>query len=150
MNPVYLVVTIIGSIVASIVAIGGLWLSIAKFRKESIKEKEQALITQNKILDKLDGLIQDVSEIKETNEQQQELIEQSRKVANGHFRITLYNAITKALTRGYSTIGEATEITKLYSIYKKNGGNGEIELLYLKFDKLRLEEDSYETKEQIL
>lgn len=57
----------------------------------------------------------------------------------------LYNALTKALKRGYTTVSEATEITKLFIAYTENGGNGEIKILYGHFDKLPIKEDNFET-----
>lgn len=55
----------------------------------------------------------------------------------------LYNALTKALERGYTFVDEATEIAKMYTIYHNNGGNGEIKLLYSKYDKLEIREERY-------
>ena len=77
------------------------------------------------------------------NENQQKQLEATESFAKSHFRLELYNALTKALERGYTFVDEATEIAKMYTIYHNNGGNGEIKLLYSKYDKLEIKEERY-------
>ena len=77
------------------------------------------------------------------NEAQQKQIEATESFSKSHFRIGLYNTLIKALERGYTFVDEATEIAKMYTIYHNNGGNGEIKMLYSKYDKLEIREERY-------
>lgn len=136
----------IGSIVASIVGITTAWGNIAKFISESRKANLEASEMREKTLEVLGRVSKDIEELKEQNKYQQALIDESWKLSKSHYRMTLFGQIAKALKRGHTTVDEATEITKMYDLYKKNGGNGEVEILFNKFDKLEIKEDSYEVK----
>lgn len=135
------VVTLVGSIATAGATIVGVWMTVAKHHNESNRERAELIKAVKESQDTL-------ADIKEQNLLQQEEIESAMDFSKSHFRMSLYNNITKALERGYTTIGEATELTKMYAIYTKHGGNGEIELLFKKFDKLEImEDDFYETKQ---
>lgn len=142
------VVTLVGSIATAGATIVGVWMTVAKHHNESNRERAELIKAVKESQDTLAVLVKEVADIKEQNLLQQEEIESAMDFSKSHFRMSLYNNITKALERGYTTIGEATELTKMYAIYTKHGGNGEIELLFKKFDKLEImEDDFYETKQ---
>lgn len=146
LNELQTIVAIIASVVASVGAVIGLGINISKHRKESRRERIEALDKQQIVLDKLEELAQKIEVIELQNDKQQEWILANKEIAGSHFRMTIYNAIVKALDRGYTHVSEAVEITKLYSIYRKNGGNGEIQSLFKRFEKLKIKEDKYEVK----
>lgn len=137
---------VISSVVAVVGSIAGVWISIAKHRKESRNERNELLKQQEYVAQTLERIVVDIEELKTQNQIQQSEIESSKEFTKSHFRIGLYNLLTMAMERGYTYVSEATEITKMYAIYKKYGGNGEIELLYHKYDKLEIKEDKYEIK----
>ena len=57
-------------------------------------------------------------------------------------RFKLYDSLKEILNQGYNTVEDMTEIFKLYEVYTKNGGNGEIKLLFEHVEQL-----PYKTKE---
>lgn len=121
----------------------GIYMTIKKYVKESREEREQVIRHQTELNDTLIKLTNDVRDLVIDNEAQQKQIEATESFAKSHFRIGLYNALVNALERGYTFVDEATEITKMYTIYHNNGGNGEIKLLYSKYDKLEIREERY-------
>lgn len=135
------ITTLVNVIIGAIVAIGGLWLNVAKNHREAKRERRETNLENAKILEKIDLLFEEVKHIKEQNEEQQKMIEVNKKISNSQFRMILYNNLIMAVKRGYTTVGEAIEINKMYAIYRENGGNGEIQLLFERFDKLGIRED---------
>lgn len=135
------ITTLVNVIIGAIVAIGGLWLNVAKNHREAQRERRETNLENAKILEKIDLLFEEVKHIKEQNEEQQKMIEVNKKISNSQFRMILYNNLIMAVKRGYTTVGEAIEINKMYAIYRENGGNGEIQLLFERFDKLGIKED---------
>lgn len=135
------ITALINVIIGAIVAIGGLWLNVAKNHREAKRERREANLENAKILEKIDLLFEEVKHIKEQNEEQQEMIEVNKKISHSQFRMILYSNLIVAIKRGYTTVSEATEINKMYAIYRENGGNGEIQLLFVRFDKLSIKED---------
>lgn len=135
------ITTLINVIIGAIVTIGGLWLNVAKNHREAKRERREANLENAKILEKIDLLFEEVKHIKEQNEEQQKMIEVNKKISNSQFRMILYNNLIVAVKRGYTTVSEAIEINKMYAIYRENGGNGEIQLLFERFDKLSIKED---------
>lgn len=136
--------TIITTCVTSLVAIGGLWLNISKNNREAKKERQDNYQKQVNIYNQVDTLIKEIQVIHDKVDAQEEVMRVTKDVVNSHFRMVLFNSIKKALKRGYTTVSEAIEINKLYMIYKNNGGNGEIKLLYTKYDKLKMEDDEFD------
>lgn len=135
------ITTLVNVIIGAIAAIGGLWLNVAKNHREAKRERKEANLENAKILEKIDLLFGEVKHIKEQNEEQQKMIEVNKKISNSQFRMILYNNLIVAVKRGYTTVSEAIEINKMYAIYRENGGNGEIQLLFERFDKLGIKED---------
>lgn len=135
--------TTVGGTVSTLSTCVGIYMTIRKSIRESREERVQIITHQNQLNETLTKLTNDVRELVIENEAQQKQLEATESFAKSHFRMELYNALTKALERGYTFVDEATEIAKMYTIYHNNGGNGEIKLLYSKYDKLEIREERY-------
>ena len=135
--------TTVGGAVSTLSTCVGIYMTIRKSIRESREERVQIIAHQNQLNETLTELTNDVRELVIENESQQKQLEAAESFAKSHFRMELYNALTKALERGYTFVDEATEIAKMYTIYHNNGGNGEIKLLYSKYDKLEIREERY-------
>nr|DAK40962.1 MAG TPA: hypothetical protein [Bacteriophage sp.]DAX75311.1 MAG TPA: hypothetical protein [Bacteriophage sp.] len=135
--------TTVGGAVSTLSTCVGIYMTIRKSIRESREERVQIIAHQNQLNETLTKLTNDVRELVIENEAQQKQLEATESFAKSHFRMELYNALTKALERGYTFVDEATEIAKMYTIYHNNGGNGEIKLLYSKYDKLEIKEERY-------
>lgn len=138
--------TLLTTSTTTLVAIGGLWVSLSKNHREAKKDKLESDNHLKELISNVSCLKSSVEEIKQQNERQQVEITKTKAVTDSFFRMSLYNSLTKALQRGHTTVSEATEITKLYIAYRDNGGNGEIKLLYGHFEQLQIEEDNFEIK----
>lgn len=135
--------TTVGGAVSTLSTCVGIYMTIRKSIRESREERVQIIAHQNQLNETLTKLTNDVRELVIENESQQKQLEATESFAKSHFRMELYNALTKALERGYTFVDEATEIAKMYTIYHNNGGNGEVKLLYSKYDKLEIKEERY-------
>lgn len=135
--------TTVGGAVTTLSTCVGIYMTIKKSIKESREERLQVISHQTELSNTLTKLTNDVRDLVINNEAQQKQIEATESFAKSHFRIGLYNSLVKALERGYTFVDEATEITKMYNIYHNNGGNGEIKMLYSKYDKLEIKEERY-------
>lgn len=135
--------TTVGGAVTTLSTCVGIYMTIKKHFKESKEEREQLLEYQVNVSNALTKLTNDVRDLVIENESQQKQLEATESFAKSHFRIGLYNALVNALERGYTFVDEATEIAKMYTIYHTNGGNGEIKMLYSKYDKLEIKEERY-------
>lgn len=138
-----ILMTTVGGAVTTLSTCVGIYMTIKKYVKESREEREQVIRHQTELNDTLIKLTKDVRDLVIDNEAQQEQIEATESFTKSHFRIGLYNALVKALERGYTFVDEATEIAKMYTIYHNNGGNGEIKMLYSKYDNLEIREERY-------
>lgn len=135
--------TTVGGAVTTLSTCVGIYMTIKKSIKESREERLQVISHQTELSNTLTKLTNDVRDLVINNEAQQKQIEATESFAKSHFRIGLYNSLVKALERGYTYVDEATEIAKMYNIYHNNGGNGEIKMLYSKYDKLEIKEERY-------
>lgn len=135
--------TTVGGAVSTLSTCVGIYMTIRKSIRESREERVQIIAHQNQLNETLTKITNDVRELVIENEAQQKQLEATESFAKSHFRMELYNVLTKALERGYTFVDEATEIAKMYTIYHNNGGNGEIKLLYSKYDKLEIREERY-------
>lgn len=135
--------TTVGGAVSTLSTCVGIYMTVKKYVKESREEREQVIRHQTELNDTLIKLTNDVRDLVIDNEAQQKQIEATESFSKSHFRIGLYNALVKALERGYTFVDEATEIAKMYTIYHNNGGNGEIKMLYSKYDNLEIREERY-------
>ena len=138
-----ILMTTVGGAVSTLSTCVGIYMTVKKYVKESREEREQVIRHQTELNDTLIKLTNDVRDLVIDNEAQQKQIEATESFAKSHFRIGLYNALVKALERGYTFVDEATEMAKMYTIYQNNGGNGEIKMLYSKYDKLEIREERY-------
>lgn len=136
-------ITTVGGAVTTLSTCVGIFMTIKKYIKENKEEREQVISHQTELNNTLIKLTNDVRDLVIDNEAQQKQIEATESFAKSHFRIGLYNSLIKALERGYTFVDEATEIAKMYTIYQSNGGNGEIKMLYSKYDKLEIKEERY-------
>lgn len=135
--------TTVGGAVSTLSTCVGIYMTIRKSIRESREERVQIIAHQNQLNETLSKLTNDVRDLVIDNEAQQKRIEATESFAKSHFRIGLYNSLVNALERGYTYVDEATEIAKMYTIYHNNGGNGEIKMLYSKYDKLEIKEERY-------
>lgn len=135
--------TTVGGAVTTLSTLVGIYMTLKKQFKENKEERAQVISYQTELNNTLTKLTNDVRNLVIDNEAQQEQIEVTESFAKSHFRIGLYNALVKALERGYTFVDEATEMAKMYTIYHNNGGNGEIKMLYSKYDKLEIKEERY-------
>ena len=135
--------TTVGGAVSTLSTCVGIYMTIRKSIRESREERVQIIAHQNQLNETLTKLTNDVRELVIENEAQQKQLEATESFAKSHFRIGLYNSLVNALERGYTYVDEATEIAKMYTIYHNNGGNGEIKMLYSKYDKLEIKEERY-------
>lgn len=135
--------TTVGGAVSTLSTCVGIYMTIRKSIRESREERVQIIAHQNQLNETLTKLTNDVRELVIENEAQQKRIEATESFTKSHFRIGLYNSLVNALERGYTYVDEATEIAKMYTIYHNNGGNGEIKMLYSKYDKLEIKEERY-------
>ena len=135
--------TTVGGAVSTLSTCIGIYMTIRKSIRESREEREQLLLYQADVTKTLTKLTEDVRELVIENENQQKQLEATESFTKSHFRMVLYNSLVVALERGYTFVDEATEIAKMYVIYHDNGGNGEIKLLYSKYDKLEIKEERY-------
>ena len=135
--------TTVGGAVTTLSTCVGIYMTIKKSIKESREERLQVISHQTELSNTLTKLTNDIRDLVINNEAQQKQIEATESFAKSHFRIGLYNSLVKALERGYTFVDEATEIAKMYTIYHNNGGNGEIEMHYSKYDKLEIKEERY-------
>lgn len=135
--------TTVGGAVTTLSTCVGIYMTIKKHFKESKEEREQLLLYQADVTKTLTKITEDVRELVIENEAQQKRIEATERFTESHFRIGLYNSLVNALERGYTYVDEAIEIAKMYTIYHNNGGNGEIKMLYSKYDKLEIKEERY-------
>lgn len=138
-----ILMTTVGGAVTTLSTCVGIYMTIKKSIKESREERLQVISHQTELSNTLTKLTNDVRDLVINNEAQQKQIEATESFAKSHFRIGLYNSLVKALERGYTFVDEATEIAKMYNIYHNNGGNGEIKMLYSKYDKLEIKEERY-------
>lgn len=135
--------TTVGGAVSTLSTCVGIYMTVKKYVKDSREEREQVIRHQTELNDTLIKLTEDVRDLVIENEAQQKQLEATESFSKSHFRIGLYNALVNALERGYTFVDEATEIAKMYTIYHNNGGNGEIKMLYSKYDKLEIREERY-------
>lgn len=133
----------IGGAVTTLSTCVGIYMTIQKSIKEHKEERLKLLEHQNQLNETLTKLTNDVRDLIKENELQQKQLEATESFSKSHFRIGLYNALVNALERGYTYVDEATEIAKMYTIYHNNGGNGEIKILYSKYDNLKIKEERY-------
>ena len=107
-----------------IAAIGGVVSLITT--KISTQSKKQT----NEILNRLDGVTEQIQDVRINVQKVESIGNDNREGIRTVARFRLYDTMSKAIERGWTTVEEAREIGKLYQAYVNLGGNGEIHDLH--------------------
>lgn len=87
----------------------------------------------NKILKELDSVRSEVNAVKVIGEKNNNGIKTAE-------RYRLFQDLSKAIERGYTTQNDFRELNILYDSYRELGGNGHIEALFERYRKLEIRE----------
>ncbi|MBS4462295.1 hypothetical protein JXA27_06950 [Aerococcaceae bacterium zg-B36] len=96
---------------------------------------------RQEIKNKLDNLSVDVSNLKNNVEEVMNITLENRNGIRYTQRYRLYYDMQKAISRGYTTVGDLEEISVLYESYHSLGGNGAVEALYEKYKNLEIKHE---------
>lgn len=107
-----------------IAAIGGVVSLITT--RISTQSKKQT----NEILNRLDGVTEQIQDCRMDVQKVQSIGNDNREGIRTVARFRLYDTMSIAIERGWTTVEEAREIGKLYQAYVNLGGNGEIHDLH--------------------
>lgn len=107
-----------------IAAIGGVVSLITT--RISTQSKKQT----NEILNRLDGVTEQIQDVRMDVQKVESIGNDNREGIRTVARFRLYDTMSKAIERGWTTVEEAREIGKLYQAYVNLGGNGEIHDLH--------------------
>lgn len=107
-----------------IAAIGGVVSLITT--RISTQSKKQT----NEILNRLDGVTEQIQDVRMNVQKVESIGNDNREGIRTVARFRLYDTMSKAIERGWTTVEEAREIGKLYQAYVNLGGNGEIHDLH--------------------
>ena len=127
-NPFVDLITAVAPVAGTfLTAIGG--IAIAKIGSNSNKE----LTNINTRLDTLQNTAEKIKEVK--NE-----LDTLKTSSRASRRYTLFRDLEIAIERGYTTLEERRELSKLFECYQVLGGNGEIQTMYDIFTHLPIKE----------
>ena len=107
-----------------IAAIGGVVSLITT--RISTQSKKQT----NEILNRLDGMTEQIQDARMDIQKVESIGNDNREGIRTVARFRLYDTMSRAIDRGWTTVEEAREIGKLYKAYVNLGGNGEIHDLH--------------------
>ena len=107
-----------------IAAIGGVVSLITT--RISTQSKKQT----NEILNRLDGVTEQIQDVRLNVQKVESIGNDNREGIRTTARFRLYDTMSRAIERGWTTVDEAREIGKLYKAYVNLGGNGEIHDLH--------------------
>lgn len=107
--------------------IGG--IVIAKIGSNNNKE----LTAINNRLDVLQNTAEEIKEVKSE-------LDTLKNSSRASRRYTLFKDLEQAIERGYTTLEERRELSKLFECYQVLGGNGEIQTMYEIFTQLPIKE----------
>ena len=107
-----------------IAAIGGVVSLITT--RISTQSKKQT----NEILNRLDGVTEQIQDVRMNVQKVESIGNDNREGIRTTARFRLYDTMSRAIERGWTTVDEAREIGKLYQAYVNLGGNGEIHDLH--------------------
>lgn len=107
-----------------IAAIGGVVSLITT--RISTQSKKQT----NEILNRLDGVTEQIQDVRMNVQKVESIGNDNREGIRTVARFRLYDTMSRAIERGWTTVDEAREIGKLYKAYVNLGGNGEIHDLH--------------------
>lgn len=104
-------------------------IAIAKIGSNNNKE----LSTINNRLDVLQNTAEEIKEVKSE-------LDTLKNSSRASRRYTLFKDLEQAIERGYTTLEERRELSKLFECYQVLGGNGEIQTMYDIFTHLPIKE----------
>lgn len=107
-----------------IAAIGGVVSLITT--RISTQSKKQT----NEILNRLYGVTEQIQDVRMNVQKVESIGNDNREGIRTVARFRLYDTMSIAIDRGWTTVEEAREIGKLYQAYVNLGGNGEIHDLH--------------------
>lgn len=107
-----------------IAAIGGVVSLITT--RISTQSKKQT----NEILNRLDGVTEQIQDCRMDIQKVERIGNDNREGIRTVARFRLYDTMSRAIERGWTTVEEAREIGKLYQAYVNLGGNGEVHDLH--------------------
>ena len=107
-----------------IAAIGGVVSLITT--RISTQSKKQT----NEILNRLEGMTEKIQDVRMDVQKVERIGNDNREGIRTTARFRLYDTMSRAIERGWTTVEEAREIGKLYQAYVNLGGNGEIHALH--------------------
>ena len=107
-----------------IAAIGGVVSLITT--RISTQSKKQT----NEILNRLEGMTEQIQDARMDIQKVESIGNDNREGIRTVARFRLYDTMSRAIDRGWTTVEEAREIGKLYQAYVNLGGNGEIHDLH--------------------
>ena len=107
--------------------IGG--VAIAKIGSNNNKE----LTNMNNRLDVLQNTAEEIKEVRSE-------LDTLKNSSRSSRRYTLFKDLEQAIERGYTTLEERRELSKLFECYQVLGGNGEIQTMYDIFTHLPIKE----------
>ena len=110
---------------AIVIAVIGGVVSVITTRISSQSKKHT-----NEILNRLDGMTEQIHDVKMDVQRVESIGNDNREGIRTTARFRLYDTMSKAIERGWTTVEEAREIGKLYQAYVNLGGNGEIHDLH--------------------
>lgn len=119
-----------------IAAIGGV-VSVITTRI-SVQSKKNA----ENILNRLSDMSEQIQDVKMDVQRVESIGNDNREGIRTTARFRLYDTMSKAIERGWTTVDEAREIGKLYQAYVNLGGNGEIHDLHEIFLRLPIKTKS--------
>lgn len=107
-----------------IAAIGGV-VSLITTRISTQSKKHT-----NEILNRLDEMAEQIQDVRMDVQKVESIGNDNREGIRTTARFRLYDTMSRAIERGWTTVEEAREIGKLYKAYVNLGGNGEIHDLH--------------------
>lgn len=110
---------------AIVIAVIGGVVSVITTRISSQSKKHTT-----EILNRLDGMTEQIHDVKMDVKRVESIGNDNREGIRTTARFRLYDTMSKAIERGWTTVEEAREIGKLYQAYVNLGGNGEIHDLH--------------------
>lgn len=94
------------------------------------------------ILNRLSDMSEQIQDVRMDVQKVENIGNDNREGIRTTARFRLYDTMSRAIERGWTTVEEAREIGKLYKAYVKLGGNGEIHDLHEIFLRLPIKSKS--------
>ena len=127
-NPFVDLITAVAPVAGTfLTTIGG--IAIAKIGSNNSKE----LTIMNNRLDVLQNTAEEIKEVRSE-------LDTLKNSSRSSCRYTLFKDLEQAIERGFTTLEERRELSKLFECYQVLGGNGEIQTMYDIFTHLPIKE----------